>query len=224
MRNQNGFSLMELMISLAIVGSMFAGVSMLVQRGDDSTQGRNNADGKNTFTQLAVKYFNANRTNIEAAMGGDATQAAIYCRINEASDGSTYTLATNSTKHTCAFDTTHLVAQKMWPSGAAINVNGVGREVAIVRQVLSGSTPTGNDEMLVVVGALSNGNLMTSGTAPFTGTLPSFSAQAKAALASLGGMGGYIPPGTDFANCKYNATTKQACGNAWAVDLSLFIN
>jgi hypothetical protein len=202
---------------------LMASSMVLMSRSANETTGRSTADNFANFQQIASQYFIANRTDMEAAMGGDATKAAIHCLINVPTNG-TGTTATNSTKHTCAFDTTMLTAKGVWPASIPVNVNNSSRWVAIVRQVMSGSTATGADEMLIVLAPLSNGNVLTTGSVTFSGDIKRASEEYSAAMTTLGGIGGYIPPGQDFAGCQYNSSVKQACGTNWTVTLSDFIN
>lgn len=223
---QQGFSIMEIMIGTALVASLLASVMVLQARSNNETTGRNDADSLASFQQLVGQYVVANRTEMDAAMSGDAAKAAIHCLINVAADGSGGTVSSNSTKHTCAFDATLLRAKGVWPNGMAVNVNGTGRWVAIVRQIWSGGgTPaaTGADEVLIVQAPIdASGNVLTTGTVTFAGDVRRASEELSAGMAALGGTGGYVPPGQDYANCQYNATTKQVCGAGWVVTLSDF--
>jgi prepilin-type N-terminal cleavage/methylation domain-containing protein len=223
-RAQRGFSMIEVMIGIVILASVIAYSLMQNKQAEDQAAGRAKADSLASFQQMAAQYFVANRTQIEAAMGGDATQAATYCQINVPSGGGAGTVATNATKHTCAFDATQLAALNLWPGGTPVNASSSGRYVAIVRQVLNGGTATGADEMLIVMAPLSGGNVMTTGSVTFTGDIGQTTNELKAHLDALGGTAGYVPPGQDLGNCKYNGTTKQVCGNGWTVTLSDFIN
>jgi prepilin-type N-terminal cleavage/methylation domain-containing protein len=225
--HQLGFSMVEVMIGLALTGVVLTGALTLNTRADDQTVGRNKADLLVAFQQLAGQYFIANRTGIEAAMSGDATMAAIHCRLNVAADGSGGLVTANSAKHTCTFDGTQLRAKGIWPSGMSVNAMGNGRYVAIARQTMSTDAvpvPTGADEMLIVHAPLAAGNVMTSGTVTFNGDAKRAIEEIESSMAAMGGSGGYVPPGADYGSCKYNATTKQVCGTGWAVSLSDFID
>ena len=227
-RMQRGFSLIEIVVGTALTGLVLASALALAQRSNDQTTGRSQADQLTSFQQLAGQYFIANRTAIEAAMGGDATKAAQYCQINVPLGSTTGTLATNSAKRTCAFDATLLNANGLWPVGMSVDaIPGQARYVAIVRQIMTtGGTPapTGADEMLIVLAPESGGNVQTTGTVAFSGDVKRAADQIEASMAAMGGTGGFIPPGTDYGNCQYNATTEQVCGAGWAVVLSDFIN
>lgn len=226
LRKQAGFTVIETMIAIGLALGALAAIMALQTRGDDQTQGHVKAEEIVSFQTLASQYFVANRADIEAAMGGDATKAAIHCRLNVATDGSGGSVATNTTKRTCAFDATLLRAKGLWPGGSSVDLYG-GRYVAIMRQVMSNDAvpvPTGGDEMLIVFAPVSGGNVMTSGSVSFNGDPKRAAAELKAGRDALGATGGYIPAGADYGTCQYNGTTKQACGKTWAVNLSDFIN
>lgn len=215
--------MLEVMGATAVGGLILASAFSMQQKADDQETGRATADLMSSFQQVAVQYFAANRTDIEAAMAGDATKAGVHCLINVADDGSGGTVSVGSTNHTCAFDATNLKAKGVWPTGVQINA-GTGRYVAIVRQVLAAGVPTGADEMLVVLAPLQGGNVMTSGSVSFSGDLQRTMEQIQSGATSLGGAGGYIPPGQNYGPCQYNASTKQVCGSTWSVNLADFLN
>lgn len=224
---QKGFGLVEIILGLVIAGALLGYALRMSTRAESQSIGRARADVQASFQQLASQFFYNNRSDIEAAMAGDAAKAALYCLIDVAADGTGGTNTMNATKRTCAFDSTLLRAKKLWPPGQNINLNEAGRYVAIARQVMSTDStpvPTGADEMFVVVAQLaSDGKVLTTGSATFTGDPAKAMAEAKGGMDALGGSGGYIPPGKDIGPCKYNATTKQACGNGWVVNLSDFL-
>jgi type II secretory pathway pseudopilin PulG len=226
---QRGLLLVEAMIAIALIGVILASAIYLNRSAEDQSKGRNTADTLSTFQQLASQYYLANRDVFDTAMRGNASSAATYCLINVPAPGSagSGTTAANSTKRTCAFDTTHLRGQYQWPSDLDVNADyGNGRYVAIVRQIMQtdGVTETGATEMLIVLAPLSSGNVLTTGTVSFTGDIKRKSEELTTAMNTIGGAAGYIPPGTDFGPCQYNTTTKQVCGNGWTVTLSDFIN
>lgn len=227
LKNQNGSLMVELLIGLAIAGAVLGFVLRNGAQADSQTTGRMRADTLSSFQQLAEQYFSNNRDDIEAAMAGDVAKAAAHCRINVAADGSGGTVTMNTTKHTCAFDSTLLRAKGLWTAGMNVNVTGANRYVAIFRQLMSTDAvpvPTGTDEMLVVMAQLSGaGDVMTSGSVTFNGDASKAIQEAKASMDALGGPGGYVPPGKDTGPCQYNATTKQTCGNGWTVTLSDFL-
>lgn len=215
--------MVEVLGSIAFAGVVLSSGLMLKQKGDDQATGRANAETLLDFQQVAVQYFHANRVEIEAAMGGDMAKAGVHCLINVPASGVGGTVSMGAVSRTCAFDATSLKAKGVWPTGLTINTAG-GRYVAIVRQVMASGAPTGADEMLFVLATLQNGNVMTSGSATFTGNVGRTMEQLHAGASTLGGAGGYIPPGKDYAQCKWNGTTKQVCGATWAVNLSDFLN
>ena len=226
LRKQAGFTVIETMIAIGLALGALAAVMALQTRGDDQTQGHVKAEEIVSFQTLASQYFVANRADIEAAMGGDAAKAAIHCLVNVAADGSGGTVATNSTKRTCAFDATLLRAKGLWPAASSIDLYG-GRHVAIIRKDMTSDAvpvPTGGDEMLIVFAAVSGGNVLMTGSVPFNGDTKRAAAELKAGRDALGATGGYVPAGADYGTCQYNGTTKQACGKTWAVNLSDFIN
>ena len=231
---QRGYSMLEVMIGLAIMGTIFVGALTLADQARDQTSGRSKADLLVSFQQLAAQYFLANRAGIEAAMAGDATAALDHCLTDAAvaPGGWVGVNTVNTVKRTCAFDATLLVAKGLWPLNLPINVQGGGRYVAIIRQIMSTEPipqPTGADEMLVVLAPLNDGLVQTSGSAPFNGNVARVMEEIGAGMAAMGGSGGYVPPGTDYANCQYHDidahhldSTNQACGANWSVSLSNF--
>jgi len=226
-RKQGGMGLVEIIIGLAIMGAVLGYLVRMNARAESQTMGRARADALASFQQLAGQFFLGNRAGIESAMGGDSALASDLCRINVAADGTGGTTTMNSTKRTCAFDSTLLKAKGGWPSGQMLNVSSNTRYVAIARQIMSNDAvpePTGDVEMLVVMAQLdATGNVMTSGTVTFTGDKEKAMQEIKAGMDALGGTGGYIPPGSDTGPCRYNATVKQACGNGWSVSLNDFL-
>lgn len=222
-RKQGGWNMIEVLAATAVGGMMLSSAMLMQQKGDDQATGRANAELMSSFQQIAGQYFYANRTDIEAAMAGDASKAAIHCLINVAADGSGGTVSVGAASRTCAFDTTNLKAKGVWPSALQINV-GSGRYVAIVRQIVAAGVPTGADEMLIVQAPVQGGNVMTTGTVTFNGDKKRVMEQLQAGATALGGAGGYIPAGQDYGLCQYNGTTKQVCGSTWAVNLSDFLN
>lgn len=226
-KTQAGFGLVEILIGLIIAGALFGFMLRMNTRAEATTIGRARADQLASFQQLAAQFFAANRTSFQAAMAGDAAAAAQFCLINVAADGTGGVNTVNTTKRTCAFDSTLLKAKGLWPAGANVNITGVNRYVAISRQVMSADAvpvPTGADEFLVVLAQLDGtGAVMTSGTATFTGDVKQAIEETKAGMDALGGTGGYIPPGKDMGPCQYNATTKHVCGTGWIVSLADFL-
>jgi len=222
-RKQDGWTMAEVLAATAAGGFVLSTAFMMQQKADDQETGRATADLMSSFQQVAVQYFAANRVDIEAAMAGDATKAGVHCLINVADDGTGGTVSVGTVNHTCAFDATNLKAKGVWPTGIPINA-GTGRYVAITRQVMAAGVPTGADEMLVVLAPVQGGSVMTSGSIPFTGDLKRTMEQIQSGSTSLGGAGGFIPPGQDYAQCQYNGSTKQVCGSTWSVNLADFLN
>lgn len=224
---QRGFGLIEVIIALVIAGGFLGYMLRMNTRAEAQTAGRARADQQASFQQLAATFFSNNRADIEAAMGGDTTKAALYCLLDVAADGSGGVGTMNATKRTCAFDATVLRAKKLWPPGQGINLNSAARFVAITRQVMTTDAtpvPTGAVEMLVVVAQLdSAGKVLTTGSPTFNGDPAKAMQEIKAGMDALGGSGGYVPPGANTGPCQFNATTKQACGNGWTVNLSDFL-
>jgi type II secretory pathway pseudopilin PulG len=228
MHQQRGMIIIEIIIGLGLIGVALA-MGMYVNRtAEDQSTGRAAADTLSTFQQLASEYYLANRDGFTLAMDGDTAAMDLYCLINVsvANGSASGTRAATSGKHTCAFDTTHLRAARQWPGELTVNADkGRGRYVAIVRQIMDeNNVATGADEMLIVTAPLSNGNVMTAGAVAFTGDKARKAEEIAATMATLGGSGGYIPPGADMGPCAYNASSKQACGNGWTVQLSDFID
>jgi len=229
-RRQRGYFMMEIMAGIVVTGTMLAAAQGLNSVSDAQTSGRNDADSLADFQQLAGQWYSSNRTNYETALGGDPTQTTLLCQVNVAADGTGGTVVANATAHTCTFDATLLRASAgVWPAGKSVNVAGGGRWVAVARQIMSTDptpVPTGAEEILFVLAAQdTSGNVLTTGaTATYSGNVARTGDSLAAGMNALGGTGGYIPPGKDFGNCQYNATTKQACGNGWVVNLANFIN
>lgn len=226
LKKEKGFSIAEVIIAMMIVGGAAAwGVRWLTKNANEGA-GRATADYQSGFQQVASQFFGNNRVDIEAAMGGDAAKAALFCRINVATDGTGGTQTYDSSKRTCAFDTTLLRAYKVWPSYMDVNISPTSRYVAVVKQTMSSDAvpvATGQVEMLIVNAVVASGNVMTSGTATFAGDKTRAMQQINSAMDALGGQGGFVPPGADTGQCNYNATVKQACGKNWKVNLADFL-
>jgi hypothetical protein len=229
LRNSAGFSLMEAIIGIALAGVFLTASMGLMNRNGAQQYGQSLADAQASFHQAAGQYYIAFRSDIDAALDGDTTKAGTYCKVNvNPADGSDGTATYNTSKRTCAFDTTMLATKKYWPTGSPYNLPGnAGRFVAILRRVTdSGGSPTQAAEMLIVQAALDNsGNVMTSGSVGFPAEdKGKWMDKMKGAMTALGASGGFIPPGSDYGGCQYNSTKKEACGNGWKVDLASFLN
>jgi prepilin-type N-terminal cleavage/methylation domain-containing protein len=224
---QRGMSMIEVTIGMAVGAMLLASAMMISDRSTQQNTGRATADALSGFQQLAGQYIIANRTAIEAAMGGDASKQAIHCLVNVAADGTGGTVTSNNTKRTCAFDATLLRKNSLWPTGVSVEASPAGRYVAIARQQMTtgGSpVPTGADEVLFVLAPTSSGSVLTTGTVAFSGDAKRALEEINASVNALGGTGGYVPPGVDTGGCAYNGTTKQVCGPGWTATLSDFIN
>lgn len=218
MKNHSrGLSMVEAMISLAIVASAVAYAMQVAQTGEDQAVGRNNADTLSSFSLLASQFFISNRTAIELAME-NGTDADKYCKLDVAVDGTGGTLANSTSKKTCAFDATLLLAKGVWPASMPTNTFG-GRHVAIFRRIYdAGGDPTGAVEALMVL-ASPDGTLQ-----PATQD-PRKLDELAASQTTMGGIGGLVPVGI-LGDCvaRRASTTYQACGNGWKVNLSDFID
>lgn len=216
-RVQRGFSIMEAMLSMALLAAVLAYALQLSQAGEDQAVGRNNADALSSFSQLAGQYFLANRAAMEAAMK-DGTDAAKYCKIDVAADGTGGTVANSVSKHTCALDATMLRAQGLWPQAMSTSTMG-GRYVGIFRLVHdSGGEPTGVVDAIFVLASL-DGTLQ-----PATQDARRLEEMATGQN-SLGGIGGVVPVGR-VGDCVTSrvSSTFQVCGNGWKLNLADFID
>lgn len=215
-RNIRGFSMVEAMLSMAILAAVLAYAMQLSQTGEDQAVGRNNADALSSFSQLAGQYFLANRTAMEAAMK-DGTDADKYCKIDVATDGTGGTVANSITKHTCAVDATMLRAKGVWPPAMTTATTG-GRYVGIFRQIYDSGEPTGAVDAIFVL-ASADGTLQ-----PATQDARRLEEMASGQN-SLGGIGGVVPVGRlgDCLTSRASATF-QVCGNGWKVNLSDFVD
>ena len=213
---QSGFGLIEIMIGIVILGSVLAWAFRVEQRGEDQGQGRTKAEGLASFQHVAIQYFGANRSSIEKAMS-DGTDAALWCKLDVAADGTGGTVANSTTLHTCAFDTTWLKFKNLLPANMQVNANG-GRYAAIVRQIYSGASPTGADDMLVVL--YQPGGSLTAVAAD-----PRRSDELMSGMETMGGTGGLVPVGNmAFCTTKRSSATYQVCGNGWTANLADFVS
>ena len=219
---QKGNSLLELMLSLGVMAAVTLSVITMNDKAQNKERGRLAADALQSFTQIAAQYFIANRVELENIMSGDLSHAANFCAINLSSASPNGVLAANALKRTCAIDTSLLKAKGLWPESLPINT-GANRFVAVFRQLTIQNVANGADEVLVFSAPLDQGAIRTQGEAPFTASVGQFVEQTHASLASLGAMGGFIPPGKDYGACLYNDRIKQACGQGWKINLSDFL-
>ena len=221
-RPQEGNSLLELMLSLGVMAAISLSVLSMNDKAQNKERGRLAADALQSFTQIAAQYFIANRDALEAIMAGDLTNAASFCAINLTSADPSGTLAANALKRTCAIDTSLLKAKGLWPQTIPVNT-GANRFVAVFRQLTSQGVANGADEVLVFTAPLVQGSIQTQGEVQYTASLGQFVELTQASLASLGAMGGFIPPGKDYGTCLYNKQIKEACGQGWKINLSDFL-
>ena len=213
---QHGFGLIEIMIGIVILGGVLAWSMRVEQRGEDQGQGRTKAEALASFQQVAIQYFGANRSSIEKAMS-DGTDAALWCKLDVAVDGSGGTVANSTTLHTCAFDTTWLRFKNLLPASVQINAKD-GRYAAIVRQIYSGATPTGASDMLVVL-------YQPGGALTAVASDPRRSDELISGMETMGGTGGVVPVGNmAFCTTDRTSSTYQVCGNGWTANLADFVS
>ena len=210
------------MLSLGVMAAVTLSVITMNDKAQNKERGRLAADALQSFTQIAAQYFIANRVELENIMSGDLSHAANFCAINLSSANPNGVLAANALKRTCAIDTSLLKAKGLWPESLPTNT-GANRFVAVFRQLTIQNVANGADEVLVFSAPLDQGAIRTQGEAPFTASVGQFVEQTHASLASLGAMGGFIPPGKDYGACLYNDRIKQACGQGWKINLSDFL-
>ena len=222
-KTQRGWGLLEAILGLGLLALVFAGALGLQQRLADRRLGAAQADAVASFTQLAAQFFVAHRLEIDALMAGSSADTAHLCQINVLPSSGLGLAALDPQKHTCAIDSTLLLARGLWPSGVPVD-SGVARWVAVFRQVRVRAEATGADEVLVLSAALQNGQIKTQGEVVYAGSEQSFLEQMQASMAILGGAAGFVPPGHDVGGCHYNASVREACGNTWSVTLSDFID
>ena len=216
---QKGFFLVELMVGLAIIGTVLLFAASLSKTSDAKVGGAESGQQLIEFTAEASKFYKTNRAVIDAAMT-DGTAAAQWCKIGLAADGSGGTQANSVTKHTCAFDASLMKAKGLFN----VSLSTGTREssyVAIFRQLYDTASPpvaTGASEAIFVLtpksGAL-DGVIVT----------PEMSDEIISARTAMGGVGGMVPAG-DFAGCVASRTsaTFQVCGTSWKVNLTDYID
>lgn len=220
MKSARGFSILEIMVAIALLGSVLAFAMQTTRRGESQATGRSNADALSSFQQIAAQYFISNRTALEAAMDA-GTEAGTKCLLNVNADGTGGTQANSTTKKTCAFDATLLRKMNLWPVGVSVDAPGGGRYVAILRRIYDTAAPpvaTGAVDMLVVV-ARPDGALTAVGPdAQRTEELAS-------SMTTMGGNGGIVPVGNMGACAAVRGSaTYQVCGNGWKVNLADFVD
>jgi len=226
--HQKGFTIIELIIGLAIIATVIASVFKMQTQNTVIETARINAENLAAFQKLAAQYIIANKSGIITATQ-DGSTAQQHCVIGatgyDTGSGNLTggSIANDLTLHTCAFDAILLYQKGLWPS-LAVPAANADRWVAIVRQIYSGSpaTPTGNLEVIFVK-ASGTGNLAGNGIIPWSKD-PMKSLAANEAAKVLGGTGGAIPVGNTGVCQATKAGAVQACGNGWKVDLSQFIS
>jgi prepilin-type N-terminal cleavage/methylation domain-containing protein len=250
-KKQHGFSLMEVIMGMAIIGTVMA---FVIRMNDDqlaSNQGRIKAEEFSTFQQLAAQYFSANRTEMLAAMGettvGASAQSHCVIKVTDpnqpiapgstpATVGANGTLAWSNDLDTCAFDATLLIAKRVWPNGVPINfidpdVGGDWRYVAIFKRVM-GAGPDGvlgnaddalteNVEMLVLQMDVDGALGTVSPNLWRADSRRRIEAESQRSI--LGASGGTMPIG-NVGWCQTTQAQTDVCGNGWTVNLQRFLD
>ena len=85
MKSARGFSILEIMVAIALLGSVLAFAMQTTRRVESQATGRSNADALSIFQQIAAQYFISNRTALEAAMDA-GTDAGTKCLLNVHAD------------------------------------------------------------------------------------------------------------------------------------------
>lgn len=222
MRTQWGGGLLELLLSLAVLSTVSLSVINMSQKAQSKERGRSVADALQSFTQVAAQYFIANRLAIETILSGELKEAPQFCAINVTNNIPSGVPSANALKRTCAIDTSFLRARGLWPESMPLDV-GRSRWAAVFRQLPATDAGRVSEELFVFLAALDQGLIKTQGDTVYTESLSEFVDQTQASLASLGAMGGFIPPGKDYGACQYNARLRQACGQGWRVNLEDFL-
>lgn len=216
MKKSKGFALVELLLASIVFGviiTMVVGMQAEQQRDVGAMQVASKAEG---VAAAARAYYEANSTAMLAAMA-DGTGASSHCMVKaNPMDGTGGTVTNDVALHTCALDVAWLQWKKALPMGFDAKSGRGSRWVAVFKSIYSGTTQTGDVEMLLV---------MARDGATFDAPLAG--AQLSKGANTSGSGGGYIPA-SDMSVCtaKRATTTYQACGagGAWKVDLSNFIS
>ena len=247
-----GFSLLEIIIGIAILGSVVAFALRLTLQSDNKLDGIKDAERLATFQQTAAQYFISNRTAIMAAMiapaASDANVQAHCVVVIPVSDGAidggltpgtagtNGTLSWSGTKKTCSFDATLLQAKNQWPD-LTINfqdpdTGGQWRYVAIFRRIMTAGpdtlmgtaddVPTNAADMLTMRMDI-DGDLGEVLTTRAWSDDKTRQERSQAGRDALGSVGGVMPVG-NVGWCTTNRTTTQICGNGWTVDLADFLD
>ncbi len=252
-RAAGGFSIFEMLLSVAAMGVALAFAIQIMNDNEYREVGRNNAEQLGTFEQVVTNYYWANRTAMMAAMSASTasdSNVQAHCVINvpnaaaaiapgttPGTAGTNGTLAWSSSRYTCAFDASMLVAKGLWPgntmgvTGHDPDMGGDWRYVAVFRrQRLAGPDGTlGNaddtwspDAEMLIVRADADGTLPTIGTDAMRKDNQRMLNLTSQRLAA--GTGGGIIPVGNLAWCSATSTAVQVCGMGWTMDLSNFID
>ncbi len=221
---QSGNSLLELILGMGIVLVISLSVLEMNSKAQAQEKGRLNADALQAFTQVAAQYFIANRLELESIMSGlsETNLSPSLCAINVTALSPLGVPSANALKHTCAIDTSLLRAKGLWPRSMSID-QGAHRLVAVFRLLGAPGALAPADEVLILTTELQGGNVRTQGDVVYSASLKQFVEQTSASLGSLGASGGYVPPGHDFGNCRYNEQLKEICGQGWRVNMDDFL-
>ncbi len=252
-RRARGFSIFEMLLSVAAMGVALGFAIQIMSENEYRNVGRGQAEQMGTFEQVVANYYWANREEMMSAMSAAAATdanvqkhcvirvttptAAIVPGTTPGTAGTNGTLAWSSTRYTCAFDASTLVAKGLWP-GSSMGVTGhdpdMGGDWAYVaifrRQRLAGPDGTlGNtddtwspDAEMLIVRADVDGTLPTINTDAVRKDSQRMLTLTSQRLAS-GTNGGVIPVG-DLSWCSATSTAVQVCGLGWTMDLTNFID
>lgn len=78
---QRGFSIFEMVLSVAAMGVALVFVLQLMNENEYRASGRDNAEQMNAFEQVATNYFNANASAIMSAIAAaNASDANVQAR------------------------------------------------------------------------------------------------------------------------------------------------
>lgn len=159
---QRGFTMLEIIIGLALLGVALLGFARLQAQQTEAAQARTQGEALASVQAIFAQYFLVNRSEIMSAMGASAANdanvqkhcvikvtnltAAINPGATPGAAGPNGTLAwsggagINDGLKTCAFDLTLLQARGLWPTGLVVtfqnpDTGGVARWVAIVKRV-----------------------------------------------------------------------------------------
>lgn len=251
-RANSGYSLLEIMIGIAMLGSVVLFSVRMTQQSSNATVGRQSAEVLAAFQQLSAQYFISNRSSMMSAMVATASSdsnvqthcailiptvsAVVNPGVTPGTAGTNGTLTWSSTKKTCAFDASLLQAKGQW-SGLPINyqdtdMGGQWRYVAIFRRIMlagpdavlgtADDVPTDTADMVTIRMDV-DGNLGTAMAANAWAKDQTRREVEGSARDMLGATGGVMPIGS-VGWCIANKTTTQACGNGWTVNITDFLD